>query len=494
MMSREVYASVMWALVCATIFSPISFRWALGVYERAFPMERAATITMPYSKNMLAEPSTGDLFTAAAGGSTAAASVSEPPVSKNPSTHGENSTHGKKRNVSTWHTSDQLSHSFGLRIAGKFHWGVNREISKRSFGSLGGSNALKSAPRPPAAPLTWCPPFPRSRHLLLTPLPPPSLPPVTPLLPSPLLPFPFRPSVACLYSLGVYVVEAKVFAIDDPNTKDIDHFIGVYHLLARGKKLDFDEEKLHEMHHSIAETVRDDDAQIIFQAQQAEFAFVSLVEIRLLKITDECVTEIESKLESENLEVIYSKRETSYSPASTPLHSPRDGPALDRSLTRRISKEVVGGHETVPMLGVMESKPHAHTIYLRDSPEPNETHFVEENRERTRELILNIMNAHKLLPPEEAAALAAERERKLQIEKSPKPTRKSGVLGRMSQASQSDAHHKKEHHTSENSSVQVRVMHESEAPADIDLPPILMLPKTAADTPSAVNVEVVTVK
>lgn len=44
MMRDEVYASVVWALVMATIVSPLLFRWALGIYGRATPILRSRTI------------------------------------------------------------------------------------------------------------------------------------------------------------------------------------------------------------------------------------------------------------------------------------------------------------------------------------------------------------------------------------------------------------------------------------------------------------------
>jgi Kef-type K+ transport system membrane component KefB/glycine cleavage system regulatory protein len=44
MMSQEVYASVVWALVMATIASPVMFRWAIGVFARATPSYRSKTI------------------------------------------------------------------------------------------------------------------------------------------------------------------------------------------------------------------------------------------------------------------------------------------------------------------------------------------------------------------------------------------------------------------------------------------------------------------
>ena len=36
-----------------------------------------------------------------------------------------------------------------------------------------------------------------------------------------------------------------------------------------------------EMHHALSETVRDDEAQILFQSQQPEFSVVCLVEVRI---------------------------------------------------------------------------------------------------------------------------------------------------------------------------------------------------------------------
>ena len=207
MMDQKVYASVMWALVIATVFSPISFRWAIGVYERAFPMHRAASIGGPVTSGLPGEVSDRARAVSSATGGIGGSMVAH-------------FTHTDE--------ADYLSHAFALRIAGKFHWGIHREI------------------------------------------------------------------VASLYSLGVYVIEvsggghahghgcghahghgcgrghghapghgcghahghgrrpelvpptsqARIHAIDDPDTLNIDHFIASYHLIARGKKLDFDDEKL----------------------------------------------------------------------------------------------------------------------------------------------------------------------------------------------------------------------------------------------------------
>jgi hypothetical protein len=44
MLDPKVYASVVWALVMATVASPILFHWALGVYGRATPIVRSRTI------------------------------------------------------------------------------------------------------------------------------------------------------------------------------------------------------------------------------------------------------------------------------------------------------------------------------------------------------------------------------------------------------------------------------------------------------------------
>jgi hypothetical protein len=44
MMASEVYASVIIALVCATVCAPIMFRWVLGVFDRASPIHRSEYI------------------------------------------------------------------------------------------------------------------------------------------------------------------------------------------------------------------------------------------------------------------------------------------------------------------------------------------------------------------------------------------------------------------------------------------------------------------
>ena len=44
MLSQDAYAAVVWALVMATICSPVMFRWALGVFDRATPVERSSFI------------------------------------------------------------------------------------------------------------------------------------------------------------------------------------------------------------------------------------------------------------------------------------------------------------------------------------------------------------------------------------------------------------------------------------------------------------------
>jgi hypothetical protein len=44
MMDPQVYAATIWALVMATVASPLLFRWALGVYGRATPIVRSKSI------------------------------------------------------------------------------------------------------------------------------------------------------------------------------------------------------------------------------------------------------------------------------------------------------------------------------------------------------------------------------------------------------------------------------------------------------------------
>lgn len=44
MMPAELFAATIWALVMATIASPIMFRWALAVFDRATPIHRSTFI------------------------------------------------------------------------------------------------------------------------------------------------------------------------------------------------------------------------------------------------------------------------------------------------------------------------------------------------------------------------------------------------------------------------------------------------------------------
>uniref|UniRef100_A0A7S2NN70 Cation/H+ exchanger transmembrane domain-containing protein n=1 Tax=Haptolina brevifila TaxID=156173 RepID=A0A7S2NN70_9EUKA len=144
MMSQDVYAAVMWALVMATICAPVMFRWALGIFDRATAVHRSVYI-------------------------------------------GGGDDH-------------YLRKAFVIRIAGKYVPGVQKEI----FNTM--------------------------------------------------------------YAAGVEVLDSTIMSVrkDDSPDAEISQFVNTFTVLSRGKKKDFDDEKLSEMHHAFTEILNDNDAQIIF--------------------------------------------------------------------------------------------------------------------------------------------------------------------------------------------------------------------------------------
>ena len=56
--------------------------------------------------------------------------------------------------------------------------------------------------------------------------------------------------------------------------------------VARGAKKDFDEDKLHEIHHDLSEILHDRDAQIRFEPATVEFSHFGLIELDLVGDTE----------------------------------------------------------------------------------------------------------------------------------------------------------------------------------------------------------------
>ena len=397
MMDEEVYASVMWALVFATIFSPVAFRWALGVYERAFPMERSQSITT--------DPRAG---LQAVDALNRKASAIE---------HIGSSTHAATLHYK--HTDDALSHSFSLRIAGKFHWGIHREI------------------------------------------------------------------VACLYSLGVYVIEAKIHAIDNPDTHLIDNFITSFLLIARGRKLDFDDEKLHEMHHALSETIQDPDSQIIFEACEAEFATACMVEVRVCDITSDhkaVIREMTAALVESGLTIIFSYSNKSFdetSPTSSPNGTPKQvgSPGSKDGIRPKYERRMSKLAETMVVMGGLNENPKnkegaAHVWYANDAD--HSPHFSETKREETMAKLRLILQNHGIIPkPPEIIVEKSHKRRDSHGEDSVRATKSAPFHG--------EAEH-----------ITIRVIHETEVPELDALTEAFNLTPLAASLPPAISSNSVT--
>ena len=90
-----------------------------------------------------------------------------------------------------------------------------------------------------------------------------------------------RELLACLHGAGVDVIEAHVYGVDHPSTDEVDAFVAMYVVTSRGKKKDFDDEKLEEMAHQLGEVLDDADAQVIFEPHDDDFSKDGALEIQV---------------------------------------------------------------------------------------------------------------------------------------------------------------------------------------------------------------------
>ena len=159
----------------------------------------------------------------------------------------------------------------------------------------------------------------------------------------------------------------------------------------------------------LSETIRDPDAQIIFEARDSDFSVVGMVEICVTGITaeehDGVIKDMRAKLTEAGLVIMLSftnnpelnaqvKAEKQaeaarrMSPASTSI-------TPEASTGRRPS--LGGGKKTVPMPGLREAAAAvqlAHLFYVQD--EAGSSHFTEVRREQTKLMLIDVMRAHKL--------------------------------------------------------------------------------------------------
>ena len=107
--------------------------------------------------------------------------------------------------------------------------------------------------------------------------------------------------------MGMDCREAHVFAVHSPGEEEIDAFVGSYGVISRGRKKDFDDEKLEEMHHTLDEILDDPNCQIIFEAPKEDdlHAHASVVEVQVLgEYHPDILHEVTDKLSSIGLDVL----------------------------------------------------------------------------------------------------------------------------------------------------------------------------------------------
>jgi hypothetical protein len=70
--------------------------------------------------------------------------------------------------------------------------------------------------------------------------------------------------------------------VDDSPDAELESFVGEFTVIARGAKKDFDDEKMEEMHHTLLEVLDDENAQIMFEPINEDFAADGILEVQLL--------------------------------------------------------------------------------------------------------------------------------------------------------------------------------------------------------------------
>jgi len=227
MMSDDVYAAVMWALVMATICAPVMFRWALGIFDRATAIHRSTYI----------------------GGSDA----------------------------------EFQRKAFVIKIAGKYAPGVQREIF----------NAM--------------------------------------------------------YAAGVDVLDSSIVSVrkDDSPDAEISQFINNFTVLSRGKKKDFDDEKLEEMHHAFTEILNDADAQVIFAPPIDVPNKDGVIEVQIIgEHHEELLKDVVDELANMGLDVIKAHIDQSLQPKAHGDDKKAAESHRVESLAPELHPDIVGGLPT----------------------------------------------------------------------------------------------------------------------------------------------------
>lgn len=119
-----------------------------------------------------------------------------------------------------------------------------------------------------------------------------------------------RELLSTLHNEGVDVLDAQITSVraDDTPDADIELFYDSFTVLSRGKKKDFDTEKLEEIHHALSEVLNDADGQIIFEPADEDFSRDGIIEVQILHAADQkssVLHEITDKMSSMGLDVVH---------------------------------------------------------------------------------------------------------------------------------------------------------------------------------------------
>ena len=245
-----------------------------------------------------------------------------------------------------------------------------------------------------------------------------------------------REILSCFHTLGVDCLQAHVYAMGgEEQVEQVTAFVATYHVIARGQKKDFDDDKLDEMHHHIEEILNDEDAQIIFEPAAIDFSQYGLVEVQVFGAHHpEVLHEITDELAKMGLDVLRAfidhrrpetarsrtrRKSSAYgmspgggsdpnnSPPITPELSPTDGPASPRKFGEPASPNDDRKNAVVGDIGEMSHRRGAlfaledmerEVFYVREAVEDTEHRgeFALARRNQVKEVLKSVLESHKI--------------------------------------------------------------------------------------------------
>ena len=156
---------------------------------------------------------------------------------------------------------------------------------------------------------------------------------------------------------------------DDSPDADISMFMNNFTVLSRGAKKDFDSEKVEEMHHTLAEILNNEDAQIIFEPLHEDFSEDGILEVQIIgEFSPHLLHEFTDVMSENKLDVIKAQMLSSQQPGQMPRNHSSDKMSDKFSEKSEKSERGQGRHsmgETLQELSLAASKTIAAVLHTK---------------------------------------------------------------------------------------------------------------------------------